>query len=508
VIGPAGEAQSLISGIVNDRGRIAARSGVGAVMGSKNLKAVVLGGTRKIGAADPAAVREITKEYGAKVGKANLPGMITGGMLPMAGRALGAMNKTVAIDGVLTVGVFKKWGTIFNNTTGVTSGDSPMKNWSGSRKDFNRSYFKNINPDHIIAREEKKYRCYSCVIGCGGVCSIGDLNGGEFSHTHKPEYETVMAFSGLVMSSNLDAVYTINEVLNRAGMDTISAGGAVAFAVDAFEAGVLTAADTDGLELTWGNAEAIVALVRKMVVRDGFGAVLADGVKKAAERIGRTSSEYAVEIGGQEPGMHDPRYDPLLGVHFTADPTPARHTIGSSLYYVMTGLWQQVSWAPRVTIHPKAQEYVASDEEALKSVASTCYKQVVDGVGGCLFAAITGIQHWRVFDWINAAMGWNKTADEYMEIGRRMQTMRQQFSVTHGVDPVKTALHRKIATPLATGPTKGRTLPMDDMVRNHWKHFGWDARTGVPGDKALNELGIRDLPSLNPEELGLPARQE
>ncbi len=312
VIGPAAEHVSLISGISNDGGRYAARSGVGAVMGSKRLKAVVLSGTGKIAVAKADRVKTLSKRYADFVNKATWPGMISGKFLKTMGKMLG-LPFVVPVPGFATAMVLKKWGTTYNNTAGVVNGDSPIRNWSGSVKDYDSSKYEKLNPDRILARETKKYRCYSCVIGCGGICDITGLGlAGE--HSHKPEYETCCAFGPLLMNDDLDTIFVCNELCNRSGLDTISAGSAIAFAIECYENGVINKDDTDGLELTWGNSKAIVELLKKMINREGLGAVLADGVAKAAEIIGRGSEKYAVHAGGQEPGMHDGRYDPMMEI--------------------------------------------------------------------------------------------------------------------------------------------------------------------------------------------------
>lgn len=325
VIGPAAEKLSLISGICNDRGRIAARSGCGAVMGSKKLKAVVLCGNRPIECGDRKMVRTLSKDFARKVKNTHLPRFFGGKMLPFAGKVMGRLKTVSALDGMITlIPTLKKWGTIMSNSFGVTSGDLPIKNWSGSVVDYNRSYYKNLNPDLITRREKRSYSCYSCIIGCGGICKIDDIAGGIFRETHKPEYETCAAFGGLMMNKDLPSIFYINEILNRAGMDSISAGNTVAYAIECYENGLLTKEMTDGLELTWGNTPIIIELIKKMIAREGIGDILADGVRAAANQIGAGSLKYAMHAGGQEPGMHDPRFDPLLGVHFSAEPYPGK----------------------------------------------------------------------------------------------------------------------------------------------------------------------------------------
>jgi aldehyde:ferredoxin oxidoreductase len=275
LIGTAGENLSLISGICNEGGRIAARSGLGAVMGSKRLKAVVLAGSRPMPCADREKVHAISKKLGGKLKKGSLPGFVKGGVLGFGGTMLGKLPITVALDGMMTVPILKKWGTPMNTTMAVTSGDGPIKNWGGGPKDAPGSV-RAFNPDRVIGRETRKYHCYSCGLGCGGVLDISEL-GGDYRHTHKPEYETLEAFGPLLLNNDLPSILEINELLNRAGMDSISAGNTIAWAIECFENGILTKDQTDGLELRWGNAEDIVRLVKKMIAREGLGDALADG---------------------------------------------------------------------------------------------------------------------------------------------------------------------------------------------------------------------------------------
>lgn len=495
VIGTAGEKVSLIAGVCNDGGRIAARSGGGAVMGSKRLKAIVLAGSKPIKCHDLQEVKKISQAYADKIRKQNLPGIVKGSLLPLMGKAMTSIKRVAPLDGMMFALMMRKWGTPMSNGMAVTNGDTPIKNWAGSVKDYNRSYYSKINADYVIKREYRKYHCYSCVVGCGGVCDISDIGQGRFTHTHKPEYETCAVFGGLLMNRDLDSIFYINELLNRAGMDSISAGHAVAFAMECYEKGLLTPEDTGGLKLTWGNAQAVVKLIEMMIAREGLGDILADGVKIAAGKIGSGAEEYAIHAGGQEPGMHDSRFDPQMGVHYSTDPTPGRHTIGAAQYYNMTRLWEKVSWAPAVKIYPKDEEYIATDREALKTVAGACYKQIVDGIGGCLFAQIMGVQHWQAFEWLNAATGWGKTPDEYMLIGKRMQTLRQLFNVKHGIEPKSFKIHPRMAgdPPLKEGPNKGRTVPIDDMMSLHWKHFGWDENTGIPLPETIQHLELNQL---------------
>ncbi len=490
-IGPSGEKLSLISGVCNEGGRIAARSGVGAVMGSKKLKAVVLAGAKPMPCNDPEAVKAISKELGRKLLKMALPSGL--GVFIGAGGAMMGHLPSMPLDGSLTSYMFREWGTQSNTSLAITSGDGPIKNWGGTPRDV-RLMAAVYNPEHINKIETAKYHCYSCPLGCGGKLNIRGKKHVSFDETHKPEYETIEAFGPLLMNWSLESIYQLNELLNRAGMDTISAGNTVAWAIECYENGILTKEQTDGLELHWGNTEAILALVEKMIAREGFGDALADGVKRASEKFG--GKEYAMHIGGQEPGMHDARNDPQLGVHFVAEPAPGKHTVGMSIEYGAMSLCDICSWAPPAKLHAKAKDLEDTQEMALISKANACYTMLVDGAGGCYYGQMMGVHMWKLVDWLNAAEGWNYDGDHYMEIGERIQTLRQLFNVKQGVDPRSFRLPKRMLgePPLEHGPLKGVTLQAHRaQVSSHWRAFGWDEITGVPTEETIKRLGIDKL---------------
>ncbi|MBQ5952135.1 MAG: aldehyde ferredoxin oxidoreductase family protein [Lachnospiraceae bacterium] len=490
VIGQAGEKCSLIAGICNEGGRIAARSGVGAVMGSKRLKAVVLAGSRKMPCADPEAVKTLSHDLGRKLLKMKLPSGL-GGFLGLGGRALGALP-SVPMDGSMTSLIFREWGTPSNTPMAITSGDGPIKNWEGDPTDAH-GMTRDYNPDKINRMESVKYHCYACPLGCGGRLKIKSNPFTQHTETHKPEYETIEAFGPLCLNGNLDSVLAVNELLNRAGMDSISAGNTVAWAIECFEKGILTTEQTGGLELRWGNAPAILALVEQMISRTGFGADLADGVKRAAEKYG--GKEAAMHVGGQEPGMHDTRNDPQLAVHMVAEPAPSKHTIGMSIQYGAMSLCDICSWAPPARMHRKDSDYVPSEEMALISKANACYSMLTDGAGGCYYGEMMGVHMWKLVEYLNAAAGWNFDGDHYMEIGERIQTLRQLFNVKQGYDPAKVKLPKRMEgdPPLRHGPLKGRSLRNEEQVSLHWKAFGWDPVTGIPLPETAERLGIPAL---------------
>ena len=497
-IGYAAEKLSLISGISNDGGRYAARSGVGAVMGSKRLKAVVLSGSAKIQCADPRKVTELSRHFADAVKKAHVPSFIKGRHLATIGKMMG-LPLAFRLDGILSTAFFKKWGTIYNNTGGVANGDTPVGNWKDGPAEFPKAKYEKLNADYVTQHETRKYHCYSCVIGCGGICDVRDLiPGGE--HMHKPEYETHAAFGALLLNDDHASIFRCNDICNRSGLDTISAGATVAFAMECRERGILGDDALCGIDLRWGNSEAIVEFLGLMARREGAGALFADGTKAAADKLGPATKTFAISAGGQEPGMHDSRMDPLMGVSYSADPTPGRHTIAASAYYTIMRLWDKVTWAPKVPlIALKIREYEATETEARKGVAATLYKQVADMAGGCLFAMIAGTQHWDLFAFFNAATGFQLSPDEYMEMGRRSQTMRQLFNLKQGVDPRDCFIPARMRgePPLSAGPLRGKTFPLEKMVELHWEAMGWDGQTGVPAEATLVKLGLDDIVAMN-----------
>jgi aldehyde:ferredoxin oxidoreductase len=490
-IGTAGEQLSLISGICNDRGRIAARSGLGAVMGSKKLKAVVLEGTQPIGAADRAEIKKLSKMCRKRSRGLPLPG---GKMLLLFGWLLGKMKFTPPIPGKFFASMFAKWGTPSLNQFSVEWGDSPIKNWKGTVKDYPAKLSNHISPDRVMARVKKRYHCYSCPLGCGGICNIDVKE--EWKETHKPEYETTMSFGGLLLNTDLDSIFYINELLNRAGMDTISAGAAAAFAMECFEQGIITREDTGGIDLAWGNTEGIIALVELMVKREGIGDILADGVNKAAEKIGEGSKAFAITAGGQELAMHDPRNDPGYGLHASVEPVPGRHVFGARQYYELFALWKRLKGLPGVKpLLSVKRKFAADRKKAICAAANSCFSQFFNGAGLCLFGALIGVHRVPVFEWMNAAAGWERSPEEYMEVGRRIQTLKQLFNLKHNIDPISLkASPRSIGDPPQTrGPNRGRSFDLEKMMRDYWQEIGWDRDTGKPTPETIEELGLKEL---------------
>jgi aldehyde:ferredoxin oxidoreductase len=406
-------------------------------------------------------------------------------------RALPAQPNTdiLMFNTVLNL-MLKKWGTASLNQLLIELGDAPIKNWKGSNEDFGRERSERLRPEAFSDCVIVKYHCYSCPLGCGGICA----KPGQKQETHKPEYETVLALGGLCLNDDPDSIFVLNDMLNRAGMDTISAGGTVAFAIECYEQGILSPDDVDGLDLTWGNSQAIVALVDKMIRREGIGDLLADGVKVASQRIGRGSEAFAIHAGGQELAMHDGRFDPGFALHNCVEPTPGRHTIGSQLYYELYRLWDQIEDLPEPDLlYLKRSKYAPDEDKASAAAACSQFVNVMNGAGGCLYAALLGPKRFPLFEWLNAATGWDRSPEEYLMIGARIQTLRQAFNVKHGIEPkdIKMTDRALGRPPLKTGANKGRSIRIEKMMQDYWAAFGWEAETGKPTSEIMKQLGLK-----------------
>ncbi len=433
-IGPSGEKLSLISCVITQRGCAAGRSGLGAVMGSKRLKSVVVKGNQTVPVADKEAVDRLRKEY------------------------LAVLNDTQS-RGYAFLESFRKYGTGSHAALSAHSGDTPVKNWGGIGViDF--PDVSGIEPDAVIANLEKHIGCWHCPIACEGSLKEGT---GEYRYvagSRRPEYETLASFGAMCLNNNTESIAMANYICNRYGIDTISAGCAIAFAIECYENGLITREDTDGIELTWGNHRAIIAMTEKLARREGFGGILADGVKRAAERIGRGTEKYAVHIGAQELGMHDPKLiPPFVGntasasARYQMDATPGRHSQG---------------FGP-----------------------SSYMQHALSAAGLCYFGRVG-----RYFiNFMKAVTGWDYSEDELFKAGERIVTMRHVFNLREGINPLKWQVHPRIVgkPPQKEGPLAGVTADIEAQVYWNLGALDWDRVTTKPSKKKLLYLGLDDV---------------
>ncbi|MBN1534893.1 MAG: aldehyde ferredoxin oxidoreductase family protein [Spirochaetes bacterium] len=493
VIGPAAERISLISGISNDRGRYAARSGLGAVMGSKRLKALAISGRGKVEVHDPWAVRELNAKFIKWFKKGEgVKKLLSAKALNFMAKFMRVSPMGMAQKGDLVKMAMSRFGTIASNVLSSENGDSPVRNWYGvGFRDFSiAAHADKLNPQRIMDHEVKKYHCYNCPLGCGSVLRVDSAG---LSETHKPEYETCCAFGALQLNDDLDAIFKINDYCNRVGFDTISAGTTIAFAMECVERGILTDADLGGLKLHWGNSDAVLELLRMMAERRGIGDILADGSKRAAQHIGKGSERLAMHAGGQELPMHDSRFDPGFAVSYVMEPTPGRHTNHGYQWLEMFALHRLFRKLPKTPdLFLVKNKYRVTKDKSILLAAASKYMQFVNGVGACLF----GVQMGGNLDlpgYANAVTGWNLPPEEYLTIGERIQNIRQAFNVKHGITPRRDFMLPQRAAgrpPLEAGPMKGVTLDIDALHGAFAENMGWDRESGIPTAVKLRELGL------------------
>jgi aldehyde:ferredoxin oxidoreductase len=444
-IGQSGEKLSLISGVVNDKGRIAARSGFGAVLGSKKLKALVLKGTDKLPIVDNSKLVELAKEYNEGIKEA------TSGATFM----------------------WKSFGTSWMNDIVAKTGDAPIKNWKGTHKeDFPPDQLKKLTGMEVNKFKEKEFGCFACSVRCGGIVKMEDAG---LEESHQPEYETCAAFGHLLLNDDLQSIFKINDMCNRAGIDTISVGGTVGYAIEAFENGVISKDDTDGLELSWGNAEAIIGLVDKIIKREGIGDILADGTQKAVEKFNEGSKEYAINSMGQELGMHSPKYYKSLGMSYAFDPTPGRHT-AASLDMLVGGPMMKPNGLFEGFALPRKFKRSGEDRwEAHKLVISMW--QSTCSLGMCQF--IYFFQKYPLIELIKALTGWDITIEEILTIGQRIQTLRQAFTLREGIN-------------IAENEIPERTVGIDykEEYQGYCEKMGWNPENGHPLKETLDNLNL------------------
>lgn len=488
-IGESGEKCALISGIATDNGRMAARSGLGAVMGSKKLKAVSFRGKHTIPVARPDEVKEINRRFLAEYKKSKLQDRLTVRFMHFISQLIARTGFAVPAQASLVREIYRKYGTPGLTVYSAMVGDMPIKNWSGvGLTDYTVDSAAKNSDENVIKYQKRKYACQGCPLACGGII---DIKKGRFRGTegHKPEYETLGSFGGLLLHDNLDAIIELNEMCNRAGIDTISTGAVVAFAIECYENSIIDKAATGGLDLGWGKSEEIIKLTDMIIKREGIGDVLADGVKRAAESIGNGADQFAMHAGGQELPMHDSRLDPGFAIAYQCEPTPGRHSISS---YQYTDLYSVAK------MFPKAKKMIQQAQgKELKKIqgftVGTFYMQLVNSAGMCFFGAITSTL--PLVDWLNAVTGWDLAADEYLKTGERILSLRKAFNVREGISPEDHKLSERALgkQPLTEGPLKGIRVDMEGLMREFYDTVGWDLNTGGPTSGKMKELEIDSL---------------
>jgi len=452
-IGPAGEKLVRFALVCNGKRNLAGRCGMGAVMGSKKLKAIVVRGSGKVEYADQQRFTERRKIILGKA-KDNIVVQVLG------------MQGTNAALGISAL-----------------TGDLPAKNWSIGENSAISSKIEGgvlSGPNFLTGTES----CHGCMVGCKRVVQIteGPYKGMAGSG---PEYEGVATMGSLLMIGDMGAVIKMNELCNQLGMDVISCGSTIAMVMDCFEHGILSAKDVDGMEMRWGDHATVVKMIQKIAKREGFGDVLAEGSKRAAQKIGKGASDYTVEVKGMEVPMHDPRSNYLLGLSYATGVRGACHTNDPS-YSIGTGIFAWPDIGINAGIDVKKNEGTAVIVKHGQDLG-----QIYNSMALC-YMVVSVVNGEDITELMNAATGYNYTFKELEECGERIWHLKRGLSNLMGITAADDRLPRQILTPPKEGGAAGQAPNLDIMLKEFYPVRGLGA-DGRPTKETLNRLGLSDL---------------
>ncbi len=451
-IGPAGEHLSKISCIINER-RAAGRKGLGAVMGSKNLKAIAVRGSGSL---------NIASKEKFKVAR---------------GQMLKAMKESEVL-----YPQFANTGTSSNVDNTCALGIFPAKNWSATGK---FAPVDQIGVEALETRRIGKEHCYDCPVGCSQLrlARTGPYAG---ILAEGPEFETLYSFGGQTGVDNMDSIIAADRLCDELGLDTISAGVTIGFAMELFEKGILTLADTGGLELNFGNHQAMNTLIRLIAFREGMGDLLSDGVKIASTRIGKGAERFAMHIKGLELPGYDVRGAKAHGLGYATAFTGADHNRGYA--------FQEIFGVPvpyavdRLSIEGKGK--LTKWNQDVRTATCDCPTMCVFLLDTAM--APTATENTAAL--MEAVTGLTLTPEEVTQVGERINNLARAFNVREGFTRADDTFPDRLMTePLQSGASKGQLISKEDlnaMLDEYYTLRGWDLNTGIPTRKKLIELSL------------------
>jgi aldehyde:ferredoxin oxidoreductase len=456
-IGPAGENLVRYAAIMNNKHRAAGRCGLGAVMGSKRLKAIACAGKEAVPLAQEERFRETARTQ------------------------IELLNESVFKV------AFDAFGTNMIADMVNVRGGYPARNWQ-------EGTFEEIDEVNAQALTDKVFvegvNCYACPVICGRGTEIREGkwrgNSGE-----GPEYETVNTLGAMCGVSDMNAITMANYRCNTYGLDTISAGSSIAFAMECYERGILSKGETGGLELNFGDADLIVDLVDKIARREGIGDLLAEGTKAMSERLGQGSEHFAMHVKGLELPAYDPRSAKICGLGYVTANRGGDHM--TAWVEAPTFVDMPLLLVDDSTIR---DPLVANPEEAKVLVDLENAFTVLDAIGGCKFMGVLVMAE-ELVDLIESATGWEFTVDDFRQGGERIYNLMRAFCVREGIDRSKDVLPgRLMADPLPGGPGEGMVVEqqaLETMKDAYYDLRGWDRATGIPTPETLRRLGLAFL---------------
>ncbi len=441
-IGQAGEKLIRYAGIMNDKGRAAGRCGLGALMGSKNLKAVAAAGNMRPPLADAAKTAELAK----------------------------AAVKQIS-DNLVSIAL-REYGTLMYMDMGMTLGDTPAKYFTKSVFPVHRVTGQALRQNYSV----KSYACRGCPIGCGrdlkGFKSGVDVDG--------PEYETAAAFGPLCMNTDLDSIIEINHICNAHGIDTISTGVSIAYAIYLYEQGALSK-DQVGFELHWGDGQTVLKLVQMILSQEGIGELLSKGTLAMARELGRDEGE-AAQVKGLEMPLHDARAFHGMALSYATGPRGACHLKGG-YYNIDLG-----AFIEEYMILPGDRFVSEGKAESVAKFQS--FMDLFDALTLCKFAPVLVPQ---ICDMLNAITGWAFGPEELLAAGDRSINIKRAISNKLGLTQSHDTLPQICLNALDEGNAAASVPDMDLMLKEYYKYRSWDWDTGKPSQAELVELDLKNV---------------
>jgi len=447
VIGPAGEKGIKISCIVHDgkHARVAGRCGGGALMGSKNLKAIVVYGTQRVSINQPKKLKDYIKET-----------------LPHIKEAGKGMSEFGTAGGIMN---YEKLGNF------------PHKNWALS--DWEEGAKKICGQEMAKTILKGRYSCRDCPIGCGRVVKVTE---GPFAPVDGggPEYETIAALGSNCLVDNLEAIAKANELCNRYGLDTMSTGGVIGFAMEAYEKSLINIKDTGGIELKWGDGKAVIKMVEKIAKREDIGKLLGEGVKEAALGIGKNSIEFAIHTKGLEPSYHDPRCFFSHALSYATTNRGACHNGSQSHSCEMSNT------QPDIGID-KPQDRHQLEGKAEFTIKLQNLMCMFDSIVMCNFMhAYRAIKVHSMVNLLNYVTGLDLDIKEFMKIGERIFNLQRLYNVRCGISRKDDTLPSRFLT---LKRNRGKLPPLGELLSDYYEYRGWNEE-GIPNQIKLKELNI------------------
>ncbi len=445
LIGPGGEHLSNMAAVITDCHRGAARGGPGAVIGSKRLKGVVARGAQTVPIYDEERIAALNKEW----------------------------NDHANGRGAVPVGKFRVTGTSSDYDSSVYLSDAGIKNWLGTPDEMTEEQVKNLTG----AIMDPKYKtgksgCHACPVQCGAIYHVKneeyDIKGS------RPEYESLGTFGSMLLNGDADTAVICNWYCNEYGYDVLSFGGTIAWLMECYEKGLFTIDELDGIDLRWGDSNAIIAITKRICDYSGIGVALNKASRGAADYLGK-GHEYLVTASGIEIPMHGSRYNPGLARTYQYDPTPGRHVKG--------GLGVPYGHQPPDVKYDYSntgeRDKAGLEEWEFNNLSGFC------SFGGFLLGP--GAR----YKYAEAVTGYGYTPEEFTKLGLRAFTIRSAFNLREGFRRKDFDISGRMVgkPPMTKGPLSGITVDNEKMADNFYKALGWDVETGVPSREFLEKLG-------------------